>query len=66
MLKGLIIVTIAFYVFYKVSSFFFKAGAASQQIRQQQSNRQSKDDVKKNKNKGNVKGGEYVDYEEVK
>jgi hypothetical protein len=66
MLKGLIIVTIAFYVFYKVSSFFFKAGAASQQFRQQQSNRQFKNDGKKNKDKGNVKGGEYVDYEEVK
>ena len=66
MLKGLIIVTIAFYVFYKVTSFFFKAGAASQQFRQQQSNRQFKNDGKKDKTKGNVKGGEYVDYEEVK
>jgi len=66
MIKGLIIVTIAFYVFYKVSSFFFKAGAASQQLRQQQSNRHAKNDGRKSKDKNNMKGGEYVDYEEVK
>lgn len=66
MLKGFIIVTIAFYVFYKITSFFFKAGAASQQLRQQQSNRQFRDDEKKNKSNGKTKGGEYIDYEEVK
>jgi hypothetical protein len=66
MFKIVIILVLAFWVFYKVSSFFFKAGAASQQFRQQQSNRQFTDKEKKNKNGGNVKGGEYVDYEEVK
>jgi len=65
MLKGLIIITLAFYVFYKITSFFFKAGAASQQMKQQQSNRQFRDDEKKNK-KANVRGGDYIDYEEVK
>jgi hypothetical protein len=68
MLKGIIILTLAFYVFYKITSFFFRAGAASQQFRQQQSNRQFRDNDKKNNkpNNGNVKGGEYIDYEEVK
>ncbi|MEI9919031.1 MAG: hypothetical protein WDO14_09555 [Bacteroidota bacterium] len=65
MLKIVIILTLAFWVFYKVSSFFFKAGEASQQIREQQSNRQTRDQQKK-KDAGNIKGGEYVDYEEVK
>jgi hypothetical protein len=65
MLKGLIIITLAFYVFYKITGFFFKAGAASQQMKQQQPNRQVRDDEKKNK-KSNGTGGEYIDYEEVK
>lgn len=67
MLKGIIILTLAFYVFYKITSFFFKAGAASQQFRQQQSNKRFRESDKKNKaGGGNVKGGEYVDYEDVK
>jgi len=66
MFKIVIILALAFWVFYKVSSFFFKAGAASQQFRQQQSNRQFRDDEKKNKKGGDIKGGDYVDYEEVK
>lgn len=66
MWKFLLIATIGFYVFYKISSFFFKAGAASQQLRQQQSKQQQVRNGEK-KNKGeNIKGGEYVDYEEVK
>ena len=66
MLKGLIIITLAFYVFYKITSFFFKAGAASQQFKQQQSNRQFRNDEKKNKSNGPKNGGDYIDYEEVK
>lgn len=65
MLKGIIILTLAFYVFYKITSFFFRAGASSQQFRQQQSNREFRNDEKKNKSDG-TKGGEYIDYEEVK
>ncbi|HZY80519.1 MAG TPA: hypothetical protein VFE50_13420 [Cyclobacteriaceae bacterium] len=65
MLKGIIIVTLAFYIFYKITSFFFRAGAASQQIKNQ-ANKQFRNDDKKRSNGGNVKGGEYVDYEEVK
>jgi hypothetical protein len=65
MLKGIIILTLAFYVFYKITSFFFRAGAASQQFRQQQPKQQFRNGDKKDKN-GNIKGGDYVDYEEVK
>jgi hypothetical protein len=65
MLKGIIILTLAFYVFYKITSFFFRAGASSQQFRQQQENKQFRGNDKKAK-PGNVKGGDYVDYEEVK
>ena len=64
MLKGIIIITLAFYVFYRITSFFFKAGAASQQ-----SNRPLDSDVNNSKAKkksGGPKGGEYIDYEEVK
>ncbi|HMJ69693.1 MAG TPA: hypothetical protein VK508_12390 [Cyclobacteriaceae bacterium] len=67
MLKGIIILSLAFYVFYKITSFFFKAGAASQQFRKQQPDKQFNNGDKKDKpGNGAVKGGEYVDYEEVK
>jgi hypothetical protein len=67
MLKGLIILTLAFYVFYKITSFFFKAGAASQKFGQQPNKQQFRNGDKKDKpGNGNIKGGEYVDYEEVK
>jgi hypothetical protein len=66
MLKGIIILTLAFYVFYKITSFFFRAGAASQQFRRQQPNKQFDGDKKTKPTGGNVKGGDYVDYEEVK
>ncbi len=56
------------YIVYKIGGFFFKAGAASQQYRQQ--GRRPQDTVNKNsdspKRNGHIKGGEYVDYEEVK
>jgi hypothetical protein len=66
MLKVIIISTIAFYVFYKITSFFFKAGAASQQLRNQQANQKFNGESRKKTEKTNIKGGEYVDYEEVK
>jgi hypothetical protein len=67
LLKGIIILSLAFYVFYKISSFFFKAGAASRQFHKQQPNKQfNPDDTKSKPGNGGVKGGEYVDYEEVK
>jgi len=50
------------YLLYKFGSFFFKIGAASQNLRQQQNKQQQ---PKKPQN-GKIKGGDYVDYEEVK
>lgn len=56
------------YILYKIGGFFFKAGAASQQYRQQyrkpQQNNQNGSHHTKSDAK--IKGGEYVDYEEVK
>ena len=64
MLKLLIIIGLILYVLYKIGSFFFRAGAASQQFRNQQGpapqNKSSKGQ------KATYKGGEYIDYEEVK
>ena len=71
MLRILIIFGLVAYVVYKVGSFFFRAGAASQQLRDQQrrnfdSNNGHADANKKKRTKGNAKSGEYIDYEEVK
>jgi hypothetical protein len=72
-IKFFIIVGIVAYVIYKIGSFFFRAGAASQHFRQFQ------EQQRKGFNAGNgsapkqkatkdskFKGGEYIDYEEVK
>ena len=64
-MRYLLILGIFLYVLYKIGSFFFRAGAASQQLRnferQQQAAKQAQ------KTKGKVRGGgEYVDYEEIK
>ena len=65
MLKFLILTSLVLYLVYKVGSLFFKAGAASQQLRNQQ--RQSFDANNKQKRKGgDSKSGEYIDYEDVK
>jgi hypothetical protein len=67
MFKFLLVLGLLFYVVYKVSSFFFKAGAASQQFRNPppQARNASQSGTSK-KGNGNIKGGEYIDYEEVK
>jgi hypothetical protein len=71
MLRILVIISLVVYVIYKVGSLFFRAGAASQQIRDQQrrafdaNNANANGPAKKN-DKGNSKTGEYIDYEEVK
>jgi hypothetical protein len=62
MWRFLIIVGIIGYLLYKIGSFFFKIGAASQHMRQQQ-NRQGQ---AKKAQSSKIKGGDYVDYEEVK
>jgi len=71
MFKFLIILSLVAYVIYKVGGLFFRAGAASQQARFQQ--RRPQDGSinadaapKKDKRNGHIKGGDYVDYEEVK
>jgi hypothetical protein len=67
MFKFLLIVGLILYVIYKIGTLFFRAGAASQNLRNpnqnqnfnQPNNQQQKKDKK-------FKGGEYVDYEEIK
>ena len=60
MLKFIIIIGVIGYVLFKVGNFFFKIGAASQQMKQNQNTRTKKTPDPK------IKGGDYVDYEEVK
>jgi len=67
MLKILLILGITAYILYKVGSFLFKIGAASQQFRDNQSpgNIHGNGPGSKGKKKPNITG-EYIDYEEVK
>jgi len=65
MLKFLIITSLVFYLVYKVGSFFFRAGAASEQLRNL-NQKKSSDANQNQKRKGDSKPGEYIDYEEVK
>lgn len=66
MFKFLLIIGITTYILYKVGSFLFKIGAASQQLRNNQSgNAQGNPTGQKSRKKPNIQG-EYVDYEEVK
>ncbi len=70
MFKFLLIVSLVVYVIYKVGSLFFRAGAASQQLRNQQRKNfdqaSNAEPTVNKKNKGGSKAGEYIDYEEVK
>lgn len=66
MLKLLLIFGITAYILYKVGSFLFKIGAASQQFRDNQSSGNiNGNGSAKGKKKPNI-SGEYIDYEEVK
>lgn len=66
MLKFLIITSLVLYLVYKLGALFFKAGAASQQLRNEQKRAfQGNNPAEKNP-KGNAKPGEYIDYEEIK
>jgi hypothetical protein len=68
MLKLIIILALVIYILTKVGGFFFRMGAASQNRNSQQRRTDSNvnfDSQKKGK-KGKIKGGDYVDYEEVK
>jgi hypothetical protein len=68
MFRFLLILSVIGYLIYKIGGFFFKAGAASQQLRDQSRKAQNSmnTDSAKGKKNGHIKGGEYVDYEEVK
>lgn len=69
MLKFLLILIIILYLLYKIGSFFFKIGAASQQFRTfDQHKKGSGENVsgKQAKKGSKFNGGEYIDYEEVK
>ncbi|MCD9016804.1 hypothetical protein [Parachryseolinea silvisoli] len=65
MFRFLLIIGIISYVFYKIGSFFFRAGAAAQQLKNYKNQQKDADSYKKTKKRG-VKGGDYVDYEEIK
>jgi hypothetical protein len=67
MFKVLLILGIAAYILYKVGSFLFKIGAASQQFRENQSpgNINGNGAGAKSKKKPHITG-EYIDYEDVK
>lgn len=71
MFKFLLILGLIVYVIYKIGSLFFRAGAASQQFRNQQQrnfqgNNARPSSQQAKKKAGDFKGGEYIDYEEVK
>jgi hypothetical protein len=67
MLRILLILGIAFYLLYKIGSFFFRAGAASQQLRNQKRPTGVDPNSKQKKaTHAKFKDGEYVDYEEIK
>ncbi|NJN28895.1 MAG: hypothetical protein HC819_24465 [Cyclobacteriaceae bacterium] len=62
-----IIIGLVTYVLYKIGSFFFRAGAASQTRFQQPRPPAGEMNANASKKKsGTVKGGDYIDYEEVK
>lgn len=67
LLRFLLIISIIIYVFYKIGAFFFRAGAASQQLRDYQEKEKKAAAANKAKVKaGKTSGGEYIDFEEVK
>jgi hypothetical protein len=67
MTRFLLILALVGYVLYKVGGFFFKVGAASQQPRQPRpQGNVHVDSAPKKEKDGHIKGGDYIDYEEVK
>jgi hypothetical protein len=65
-MKYLIILGLLFYVVYKISSFFFRAGAASQELKNFKQQQPKQNTTGQRGRKGKINGGDYVDYEEVK
>ncbi len=67
MFKFLLALSLIGYLLYKVGGMFFRAGAASRQFRRPQDTASNVNaNPEKNKKNDGIKGGEYVDYEEVK
>lgn len=71
MLKALIIIALVVYLLSKIGGLFFRAGATSQRFNPQQrrpadGNINVNTPPKGDKKGGTIKGGDYVDYEEVK
>ena len=69
MIRLLIILALIVYVLSKLSGIFFRAGAPSQRNKNFQQRRPEGSvhvDSAPKKEKGGIKGGDYVDYEEVK
>lgn len=70
MYKFLIIIGLVVYVLYKLGSWFFRAGAASQQFKNHHQggsfNRNMNPEPQQKKKDTDFKGGEYIDYEEIK
>jgi hypothetical protein len=67
MLKFLLIVGLVLYCIYKIGTLFFRAGAASQQFRPRNPNDANHfDQHQKKEKKSTFKGGDYIDYEEIK
>jgi hypothetical protein len=64
MLRFLIIFALLGYVLYKIGSFFFRIGAVSQEVKNFRRNNEPARKASAPSSK--VKGGEYVDFEEVK
>ncbi len=64
MVRILIIFGLITYILYKIGSFFFRAGAAAQELNnlKRKQNQPSPNHIKKSK----LDGGEYIDYDEVK
>jgi hypothetical protein len=69
MLRLLIILALSLYILSKIGGFFFRIGAASQnrnpQSRKPEGSMNVDSSQKKDK-RGTIKGGDYVDYEDVK
>ncbi len=69
-MKQILIFALVIYLISKLSGFFFRVGAASQQQKNTQPRKREGsihvDAVPKKERRGDIKGGDYVDYEEVK
>ena len=63
--RFLLILGLIVYVIYKISSFFFRAGAATQELKDLKQKQKQANQPAKPK-KGKINGGDYIDYEEVK